>query len=190
MSTNSPTRKLLLVGPVLAALVGGAAFLYGTRAPAAGDVHVATSICDAHRLKRLAAEDPHFAIEIPPEFNQLFPTADACRSYERAADENAPGPTQPIAFSHAHHSGTFQIDCLYCHSGSERSQAAGVPSVEVCMGCHSQFGPAYDEFDGIKPGRRFTVLRSMCSSATTATSRRALPARTVTALWKRWTSST
>jgi hypothetical protein len=141
-----------LVAPVFAALVVGVAFLYGTRAPAAsegGDVHVATSICDAHRLKNLAAEDPHFAIEIPPEFNQLFPTAGACRSYKRASNENAPGPTQPIAFSHAHHAGTFQIDCLYCHSGTERSQAAGVPSVEVCMGCHSQFGPAYDEFEGI-----------------------------------------
>ena len=75
-----------MVGPVFAALAVGAVVLNGTRAPAAsdgGDVHVATSICEAHRLKHLASKDPHFAIEIPPEFNQLFPTAEACISYRR-----------------------------------------------------------------------------------------------------------
>jgi hypothetical protein len=68
-------------------------------------------------------------------------SSEAARKAEQAAaDEDAPGPLQPIPFSHALHAGQYQIDCLYCHSGSERSAAAGVPSVELCMGCHSQFG--------------------------------------------------
>ena len=65
-----------------------------------------------------------------------------------AWDPDAPGPLQPIPFSHAHHAGEFEIECLYCHSGTDRSRAAGVPSVELCMGCHSQFPPTYDaEFE-------------------------------------------
>lgn len=58
----------------------------------------------------------------------------------RAWDESAPGPKQPIPFSHALHAGQYQMDCLYCHSGTDKSMAAGVPSVELCMGCHAQFG--------------------------------------------------
>ena len=61
-----------------------------------------------------------------------------------------PGPLQPIQFSHKHHAGQFQIDCQYCHSGTDRSPAAGVPSVELCMGCHAQFPASYDELEGIR----------------------------------------
>jgi hypothetical protein len=46
------------------------------------------------------------------------------------------GPEQPIFFSHRIHSGSFRIDCQYCHAGARRSSAAGIPSVERCMGCH------------------------------------------------------
>jgi mono/diheme cytochrome c family protein len=46
------------------------------------------------------------------------------------------GPVQPIFFSHVIHAGSFQIDCQYCHAGARRSRAAGLPSVERCMGCH------------------------------------------------------
>jgi hypothetical protein len=152
MSTIHRTRSLLIFSPIAAALIGGAVFLLGAEAPAAndGDVHVAKSVCDAHELKALAAEDPEFKIEIPAEFDQQFPSAQACASHEAAGDEEAPGPTQPIEFSHKHHAGQFEIDCQYCHSNTDVSQAAGVPSVEVCMGCHAQFSPAYDELDGIK----------------------------------------
>jgi hypothetical protein len=64
----------------------------------------------------------------------------AKKAQELAWDDSAPGPKQPIPFSHKLHAGQYQIDCLYCHSGTDRSAAAGVPSVESCMGCHSQFG--------------------------------------------------
>jgi mono/diheme cytochrome c family protein len=46
------------------------------------------------------------------------------------------GPVQPIFFSHVIHAGSYQIACQYCHAGARRSSAAGVPSVEGCMGCH------------------------------------------------------
>lgn len=46
------------------------------------------------------------------------------------------GIEQPIAFAHDLHAGANQIPCLYCHSAADRSPAAGVPSVQVCAGCH------------------------------------------------------
>lgn len=110
----------------------------------------AGSICEAQELKARKAEEPELRIEIPEEYDRPFPSLAACRSHERAWDEDAPGPRQPIPFSHAHHAGRFQIDCMYCHSGTDRSQAAGVPSVELCMGCHANFPDGYDSLEGIR----------------------------------------
>jgi len=45
-------------------------------------------------------------------------------------------PDQPIAYSHQTHI-EAGIQCLYCHAQATRSNIAGVPSVERCMGCHS-----------------------------------------------------
>jgi cytochrome c7-like protein len=47
-------------------------------------------------------------------------------------------PAQPIAFSHALHTGQFQINCQYCHFGAGQSRHAGVPPAQLCLGCHSQ----------------------------------------------------
>lgn len=54
-------------------------------------------------------------------------------------------PVQPIAFSHKIHSGASAINCLYCHSGAEKSKTAGIPSVDICMNCHKGIskGPVY-----------------------------------------------
>jgi hypothetical protein len=46
------------------------------------------------------------------------------------------GHTQPIAFPHDVHAGTNQIPCMYCHTTADRSVDAGIPSVQVCAGCH------------------------------------------------------
>ncbi len=46
-------------------------------------------------------------------------------------------PTQPIAFSHQLHAGQYEIDCQYCHTGVEISASANIPSVNICMNCHS-----------------------------------------------------
>ena len=43
---------------------------------------------------------------------------------------------QPIAFTHHRHVVVLGMDCQYCHADVRRSPKAGVPAVEVCMGCH------------------------------------------------------
>ncbi|MBI1290000.1 hypothetical protein GC173_01980 [bacterium] len=46
-------------------------------------------------------------------------------------------PQQPIPFSHALHAGVMKMECLYCHSTAETGPHAGVPQMDLCMGCHS-----------------------------------------------------
>jgi len=121
----------------------------GTALAGDGEVLKADSVCRAHELRFMQEQDPSLEIEIPAEFAGPWPSRSACESAKAAWDPEAPGPKQPIPFSHKHHAGEFGIDCQYCHSGTDRSQAAGVPSVEVCMGCHSQFPATYDEIEGI-----------------------------------------
>ena len=43
---------------------------------------------------------------------------------------------QPIAFPHSVHVQTYKIECQYCHADARRSEYAGLPSVDRCMGCH------------------------------------------------------
>jgi hypothetical protein len=43
---------------------------------------------------------------------------------------------QPINFPHNVHVQTYKIDCQYCHADARRSEYAGLPSVQRCMGCH------------------------------------------------------
>jgi hypothetical protein len=151
MGLDRPSRRNVFV-LLLAIGFGTALWLPGlVSGPARADgVLRATSVCDAHELKARKALQPALEIEIPPEFDRPFPTAAACRSHDAAWDEAAPGPNQPIPFSHKHHAGDFQIDCLYCHPGTDRSRMAGVPSVEMCMGCHAAFAPEYDQLEGIR----------------------------------------
>jgi hypothetical protein len=49
---------------------------------------------------------------------------------------NRKGPQQPILFSHQIHAGKLAMDCLYCHTGAEKSPIANIPAVGTCMGCH------------------------------------------------------
>jgi Zn finger protein HypA/HybF involved in hydrogenase expression len=35
------------------------------------------------------------------------------------------------------HAGDFKIDCNYCHTGVRTSKNANIPSVNICMNCHS-----------------------------------------------------
>jgi len=46
-------------------------------------------------------------------------------------------PKQPIAFSHKLHAGQYEIECQYCHTGVEIGKSANIPSVNICMNCHS-----------------------------------------------------
>lgn len=152
MGAHRPSRSTSLA--LLLAVAASAWILLpgaggGARAQDDGVLR-AESICEAKELEARKAEEPDLRIEIPEEYDQPFPTLEACRSHELAWAEDAPGPRQPIPFSHAHHAGRFEIDCLYCHSGTDRSQAAGVPSVELCMGCHANFPASYDTLEGIR----------------------------------------
>lgn len=45
-------------------------------------------------------------------------------------------PEQPIAYSHKSHV-EAGVECIFCHSSSLRSDLAGIPSVQKCMGCHN-----------------------------------------------------
>jgi hypothetical protein len=45
-------------------------------------------------------------------------------------------PDQPIAFSHNIHVVKLGLSCQECHEFTEKSSAAGIPSVEKCMSCH------------------------------------------------------
>src|SRR4051794_18247179 len=57
--------------------------------------------------------------------------------YYPTASNQGYAPEQPIPFSHKLHAGDNKIPCLYCHSGAEKSRHATIPSVNVCMNCHS-----------------------------------------------------
>ncbi|HEX7519608.1 MAG TPA: cytochrome c3 family protein [Candidatus Deferrimicrobium sp.] len=43
---------------------------------------------------------------------------------------------QPIAFSHKIHVSDYKLNCRFCHSSTNKSQFANLPSVEKCMMCH------------------------------------------------------
>jgi mono/diheme cytochrome c family protein len=56
-------------------------------------------------------------------------------------------PTQPINYSHELHAGTYKINCLYCHSGADKSKQATIPSASTCMNCHMHV-TASAKYDG------------------------------------------
>lgn len=56
-------------------------------------------------------------------------------------------PVQPIKFSHQLHAGINKIDCQYCHTGAYKSKNASIPSLNVCMNCHS-YVQATDKYNG------------------------------------------
>ena len=66
-------------------------------------------------------------------------------------------PVQPIDFSHKLHAGEYKIECFYCHINARRSVVAGVPSMQLCMGCHKNVGkekPEVQKLIGLWEQRR------------------------------------
>ncbi len=53
-----------------------------------------------------------------------------------ASCARASGAEQPIAFSHRKHVAKG-ISCTFCHWGAEKYASATLPSVTLCMSCHS-----------------------------------------------------
>jgi hypothetical protein len=104
--------------------------------------------------------------EEPPEAAQTSPVAQDAEQYQTEMGEaeqpaqwvaieahnNATrGPRQPIPFNHRFHYTDLQIDCWYCHTGTESSVAGIIPPIEVCMGCHRIAGsglPPVEELRG------------------------------------------
>jgi hypothetical protein len=58
---------------------------------------------------------------------------------------------QPVEFDHRHHVQDDGIDCLYCHELATKSATAGIPSTELCMGCHNQI---WNDSPMLEPVRR------------------------------------
>jgi cytochrome c2 len=54
-------------------------------------------------------------------------------------------PVQPIPFSHKLHAGDNKINCNYCHTGVYKGKQANIPSLNICMNCHTHIkeGPKY-----------------------------------------------
>jgi hypothetical protein len=63
----------------------------------------------------------------------LVVAAQSCRKYSADASD---APDQPIAFYHSVHAGQDSIPCMYCHYTADRSMDAGIPPVQLCVGCH------------------------------------------------------
>ena len=47
-----------------------------------------------------------------------------------------PPPEQPVAFSHRIHTAQ-RLACTNCHAGAETADAASLPPLATCMGCHA-----------------------------------------------------
>ncbi len=67
-----------------------------------------------------------------------------------AHDDATEGPRQPIPFNHRFHAGDLQIDCMYCHTGTELSVSGVVPAMEICMGCHQLAGTGLDPIERMR----------------------------------------
>ena len=52
---------------------------------------------------------------------------------------------QPIAYSHKIHVTGYKMNCRFCHSSTNKSQFANLPSVEKCMMCHRSIATDHPE---------------------------------------------
>ncbi len=57
---------------------------------------------------------------------------------------------QPIAFSHVTHVQVAGAQCSFCHRGAQTAAAAGIPSVEQCIFCHSTIGKDNPEIQKVR----------------------------------------
>jgi len=53
------------------------------------------------------------------------------------AQEAAPAPQQPIAFSHKVHTGTLKVACKGCHANPDPGETMTIADAASCMKCHS-----------------------------------------------------
>ncbi len=121
------------------ALLGTAALMRGDRAQA--------------RVQDTAPAGSPGLQEAGPAEGEVAPAAAAEFTAQQAIDAFRAarlGPDQPLPFNHRFHSGELQIDCLYCHTGTDRSQTGVMPPVEICMGCHRVAGSGLEPVEALR----------------------------------------
>jgi hypothetical protein len=133
--------------------------------PAAVDAESPVSTTDSALAIRQEAEHQEADASVDPTTVGEGETAGEAQRYsvdQHAADlpaqwqaifdhDNASqGPQQPIPFNHRFHSGDLQIDCMYCHTGTEKSSSGVVPAMDVCMGCHQVAGTGLDPVEEMR----------------------------------------
>lgn len=63
-----------------------------------------------------------------------------------ASNSDSPKPPpQPLDFYHDVHVQQKQIACAYCHRTANTADYAGMPSTQLCMGCHRAIIPEFTE---------------------------------------------
>jgi hypothetical protein len=63
----------------------------------------------------------------------------------RALFRPARAVIQPIAFNHQIHVEGLELECNTCHEVYESGRHAGLPSLEICTGCHEEADPNLPE---------------------------------------------
>jgi mono/diheme cytochrome c family protein len=82
----------------------------------------------------------------PGQTTQVIAYVRSLAQPPRRPEDEAPlvhvrgAPRQPIFFNHVVHAGSFGIACQHCHADARRSDYAGLPSVDRCLGCHKIIG--------------------------------------------------
>jgi hypothetical protein len=56
-----------------------------------------------------------------------------------------PAQEQPIAFPHTIHVQTVGLECEYCHRTATTDAFAGIPPLQLCIGCHGVIQPPGNE---------------------------------------------
>ena len=72
-------------------------------------------------------------------------------------------PDQPIAYSHRTHI-EAGVQCLFCHSGALRSDTAGIPAAEKCMGCHSVIAADRPAIQAVADKYGLRIIEDACQA--------------------------
>jgi hypothetical protein len=112
------------------ALITGLSIVFGC-GPQPNVKPVAVSQADPYQARRWSS----------PVFTPAHPTlTDAARHFFSVR----PKPVQPLDFPHKIHTEDIAVTCTDCHLGVTKGAVAGIPSVNVCMGCHADIGDEKD----------------------------------------------
>ncbi len=52
--------------------------------------------------------------------------------------DGAGATEQPIQFNHYKHTQELELECVMCHQGVKDKVRATIPSIEICIECHSE----------------------------------------------------